>query len=309
MRAIVVKGFGGPEVLEVIETPTPEARRGQVRVKVAASAVNPVDVATAAGIMHQIGNAPEREQVGIGWDVAGTVDAVGEGVTGFAVGDRVVAVVDRVGAPLGAYADYVVVGTHAIAKVPDGVDLDEAATLPLPGLTALQALEALDLKAGDTLLVTGAAGGVGQFAVQFAAARAIEVVAQGAPEDEGYLRAIGATHVVHRGQDLGEAVRAIHPNGVDAAIDAAVLGVAALDAVRNKGGIATVVGTVPHLRGIGVHNILIQADSEHLSRILALVAEGFVRLSVAGSYPLEKAGDAFARFSARGVRGRLLIKP
>ncbi|GLZ80865.1 NADPH:quinone reductase [Actinorhabdospora filicis] len=309
MRAIVVKGFGGPEVLELIETPTPEARRGQVRIKVAASAVNPVDVATAAGIMHQIGNAPERAQVGIGWDVAGTVDAVGEDVTGLAVGDRVIALLDRTGAPLGAYADYVVAGTHAVARVPEGVDLDEAATIPLPGLTALQALEALDLKPGDTLLVTGAAGGVGQFAVQFAAARAIEVVAQGSPEDEGFLRAIGATHVVHRGQDLGEAVRAIHPGGVDAAIDAAVLGIAALDAVRNKGAISTVVGSVPHLRGIRVHNILIQADETHLAEVLGLVAEGFVRLNVAGSYPLERAGEAFTRFSARGVRGRLLIKP
>lgn len=309
MRAIIVTDFGGPEALELIETPIPEPRRGQVRVKVAASAVNPVDVATAAGVMHQVGNAPQRSQVGVGWDVAGVVDAVGEDVTGFAAGDRVVAVLDRVGAPLGAFAEYVVAGTHAVAHVPDGVDLDEAATIPLPGLTAHQALDALNLAAGDTLLVTGAAGGVGRFAVQLAAARGIEVVAQGSPADEAELRAIGAAHVVHRGDDLGEAVRAIHPSGVDAAVDAAVVGIAALDAVRNRGGVATVIGTLPHLRGIRIHEVLIQADPEGLAEILSLVDEGRLALRVADAYPLEKTAEAFARFTARGVRGRLLIKP
>ncbi|MEV0645098.1 NADP-dependent oxidoreductase [Phytomonospora sp. NPDC050363] len=309
MRAAVIHSFGGPDVVEIVELPLVEPRTGQVRVRVAAAAVNPVDLVTAAGVMHQVGNAPERARIGLGWDFAGTVDAVGPGVAAFAVGDEVAGILDRVGAPRGSFAEYVIADLGQIAKAPAKATTAQAATLPLPGLTAWQALAALDLKAGRTLLVTGAAGTLGAFAVQLAAGRGIEVVAQGGPGDAELLRSLGARHVIERGEDVGEAVRAIYPSGVDGALDAAVLGIAALDAVRNGGGIAMLVGTVPALRNITVHDILIHADSAALAELVALSDAGRLDLRVAETYPLGEIAAAFGRFVKGGLRGRIVLEP
>jgi len=309
MRAAVINSFGGPEVLQVIDVPTPEPRRGQVRVRIAAAAVNPVDVATAAGVMHQVGNAPERAQTGLGWDLAGTVDAVGPEVTGFAVGDQVIGILDRVGAPRGSFADHAIADAGQLAKAPANATPVEASTIPLPGLTAWQALAALALKAGQTLFVSGAAGTLGAFTVQLAAARGIEVIAQGGVDDEELLRSLGAAHVIRRGEDVGEAVRAIHPSGVDGAVDAAVLGIASLDTVRNGGAIAMLVGSVPHLRNITVHDILIHADAHALAELVSLAEAGRLDLRVAGTYPLDEIAAAYERFGKGGLRGRLVLEP
>ncbi|GIG71272.1 NADP-dependent oxidoreductase [Phytomonospora endophytica] len=309
MRAAVINSFGGPEVLQVIDVATPEPRRGQVRVRIAAAAVNPVDVATAAGIMHQVGNAPARAETGLGWDLAGTVDAVGPEVTGYAVGDQVIGILDRVGAPRGSFAEYAIADTGQLAKAPATATPAEASTIPLPGLTAWQALAALGLKAGQSLFVSGAAGTLGAFTVQLAAARGIEVLAQGGEGDKELLRSLGAAHVIRRGEDAGEAVREIHPSGVDGAVDAAVIGIAALDTVRNGGGIAMLVGTVPRLRNITVHDILIHADPHALAELVSLADAGGLDLRVAGTYPLSGIAAAYERFGEGGLRGRLVLEP
>ncbi|WP_079032277.1 alcohol dehydrogenase catalytic domain-containing protein [Streptomyces specialis] len=156
MRAVVVRGFGGPEVLETVEVPVPEPGPGQVRIRVEAAAVNPVDVATRSGFMVEAGLMAPREVTGIGWDVAGTIDAVGPGVDGHAAGDRVIGLRDRLDLPLGTYAEYVVLDTTAVAPAPAGLTAVEAATLPLNGLTAWQSLDhlrGLGVDAGDTVLV------------------------------------------------------------------------------------------------------------------------------------------------------------
>jgi NADPH:quinone reductase-like Zn-dependent oxidoreductase len=149
MRAAVVTTFGGPEAVEIVEVETPEPAARQVRIKVAAAALNPVDAGVRAGIF---GAADGR--IGLGWDVAGTVDATGEGTT-WNVGDEVVALQYGMVKPLGTHADYVVVDADAVAKAPATVDSVLAATLPLNALTAVQALDLLDLAPGRSLLVTG----------------------------------------------------------------------------------------------------------------------------------------------------------
>lgn len=162
MRAIFIHNFGGPDALNVVEIPTPEPRPGQLRIKVAAAAINPVDLATRAG---HLGEAIPDDQlpVGIGWDVAGMVDAVGTGVDGFAVGDAVTAIDDRLLKDLGTYAEYVVLDADAAAPAPRTADLVAASTLPLNAITAVQSLDLIDLEPDQTLLVTGAAGAVGGY--------------------------------------------------------------------------------------------------------------------------------------------------
>ncbi|MEV4006797.1 NADP-dependent oxidoreductase [Actinomadura sp. NPDC049753] len=315
MRAIIVRTPGGPDALELADVPVPVPGPGQVRIRVAAAAVNPVDAATRSGALADAGLMPpfgSRPAVGIGWDVAGTVDAIGEGVTRIAAGDEVIGLKDRLDVPLGAYADAIVLDADAVAPAPRSVTAPEAATIPLNGLTALQALDLLALPSGATLLVTGAAGAVGGYAVELAAHRGLRVVATASASDETLVRGFGADMFVPRGAHLGDAVRALVPGGVDGALDAALLSVAALDAVRNGGTFAAVNGgpaTPLPLRGITVHNVWIRADAAQLGMLAALTDEGGLTPRVADTLPLTEAPKAHTRLEAGALRGRLVLTP
>ncbi|NUU24424.1 MAG: NADP-dependent oxidoreductase, partial [Streptomycetaceae bacterium] len=178
MRALVSRfAPDGGHTLDIAELPVPEPGPGQVRVKVAAAAVNPVDVATARGLLAAGGLHPPREVLGLGWDVAGTIDAVGPELPrvdtaptpAYAVGDAVIGLADLLDVDSATHAEYVVLDRHQIAPAPRGLDPVAAATLPLNAMTAYQLLTRAALTPGQTVLVTGAAGGVGGFAVELAA--------------------------------------------------------------------------------------------------------------------------------------------
>jgi NADPH:quinone reductase len=328
MRAVVVRTYGGPEALEIEELPLPVPGPGQVRIRVRAAAVNPVDVFVRSGIAAQAGMLPARAGVGIGWDVAGEVDAVvpaggsADGSAGgraggpaggsaFAVGDRVIGLADRLDVPTAGYADYLVLDADAVAAAPRDVGFEAAATLPLNGLTAAQALAGLGLRAGRTLLVTGAAGAVGGYAVELAVAAGLRVVAVAAERDRELVLGFGAELFVPRDAELGAAVRALVPGGVDGVLDAATIGVRALDALRGGGSFASVTGpaTPPALRGTRVHMVFVRADGRQLAELVALVEAGTLTLRVAETFPLDKAASAHHRFAEGAVRGRLVLVP
>lgn len=311
MRAVVVRSYGGPEVLETVELPVPEPGPGQLRIRVRAAAVNPVDIATREGVLAAAGLHQDRTQLGVGWDLAGTVDALGEGVAGFAAGDEVIGVSAALEAPVKAYADYVVLDAEAVAPAPRGAGPAAAATLPLNGLTAWQGLELLGLQPGDAVLVTGAAGGVGGFAVELAAARGVRVVAVAGADDEKLVRGLGAEFFVPRDADLGTAVRELLPGGVDGVLDAAVVGAPALAAVRDGGAFTAVVagGAPEPVRSVRVANVWVHADAALLAELSALAGAGRLTLRVAGSYPLTGAAEAHRRLAEGGVRGRLVLEP
>ncbi|WP_067839486.1 zinc-binding dehydrogenase [Nocardia lijiangensis] len=199
---------------------------------------------------------------------------MGVGVTEFAVGDKVIGLRDRLDLSIGTY--YVVLDATALAPAPRGLSAAEAATVPLNGLTASQALDLLDLPPGGTVLVTGAAGAVGGFAVELAAHRGWRVVAHADEADEEFLRKVGAEWFVPRTDDLADAVRELVPGGVDAAVDAAVLGLPALGAVRNRGVFVSVIaGAAPTpLRGITVREQWVATDGSALARLAALAEPG-----------------------------------
>jgi NADPH:quinone reductase len=312
MRAVVVRNYGGQEALEVVDVPAPEPGRGQVRIRVEAAAVNPVDIATRQGLMNvaRPGVIRDRDHVGIGWDVAGTIDVPGPGVTSFGPGDRVIGLRDRLDQPLGTYAELLVLDEADVAPAPQGVDSVAASTLPLNGLTAIQALDLLGLAAGQTVLVTGAAGGLGGFVVELAALRGLRVIAAAGDDDEKLVAALGAAAFVPRSADLAAAVRDLVPGGVDAAFDAAMLGYPALDAVRASGSFAAFAGSGPvPVRGIRVVPVVIHADGAALTALSALAASGKLTLRVAGTYQLEDAPRAHERLETGGVRGRLVLIP
>ncbi|MEV7794142.1 NADP-dependent oxidoreductase [Streptomyces sp. NPDC087512] len=308
MRAVVARGYGGPGKLALVTVPLPEPGPGQVRIRVEAATVNPVDLVTRSGALVEAGLMAAREHTGIGWDVAGTVDRLGAGVTAFVPGQRVIGLRDLLDVSLGAYCEYLVLDAPAVAPAPPGVSAAAAATLPLNGLTALQALDLLGLSAGDTVLVTGAAGAVGGFAVELAARRGLRVVAQVGAADEEFARSLGAAWIVGRdASDLAAEVRHQVPGGVDGALDTAGLGVRALAAVRTRGAYVTVVGgSAPlPLRGIRVHQQWISSDGAALAELAGMD----LTLRVADVLPLERAAEAHERLAAGGMRGRLVLVP
>ncbi|MFE3038332.1 NADP-dependent oxidoreductase [Streptomyces canus] len=295
MRAAVVRTFGGPEAVEVVESDLPEPGARQVRIKVAGAALNPVDLGVRNGVFGGAG-----KQVGLGWDVAGTVDAVGV-ATVWTVGDEVVALHAGAAKTLGTHAEYVVVDTDAVAKAPVTVDAVHAATLPLNALTAVQALDLLELTEGQSLLVTGAAGAVGGFAVQLAARQGVSVTGLAREGDEEFVRSLGAA----------EFTTTAASGTFDAVLDAAVLGEAALERVRDGGAYVGVwPGAQPgSVRGVRTAAVEVAADGARLAELVALVDAGALTLRVAETYALDEVSKAHARLGEGGVRGRLVLVP
>ncbi|WP_327088813.1 NADP-dependent oxidoreductase [Nonomuraea sp. NBC_01738] len=304
MRALI----GGSGAPLLVEAPVPVAGPGQVRIKVVAAGVNPFDLAVAAGTLADYGVARKLGSYGIGFDAAGVVDQVGRGVA-FLPGQEVIALAARLELPTKAQADYLVVDASAVAPAPEGVPLTHAATLPLNALTAWQALDRVGLTQGRTLLVTGAAGAVGGFAVQLAASRGLRVAAVAGAADEELVRSLGAEWFVPRTDELAEAVRDVVPGGADAVIDAAVTGLGGLGAVRDGGAfVALSAGVAPvALRGIDVGTVFFREDGFALAEISRLAGLGRLSTRVAATYPLEKAAGAHTRLAAGGVRGRLVL--
>ncbi len=311
MKAVVVSRFGGPDVLEIADVPMPQPAADQVRIRVQAAAVNPVDIATRAGWLADSGLMAAGSEIGIGWDLAGVVNEVGPDVDQFAVGDPVIGMRDLLSAPIGAQAEHIVLGIDAVAPAPRSVSPVQASTLPLNGLTAMQALDRLELQAGQWLLVTGAAGALGGFALELAAIRGLRTLAVSSSQDEALTRQLGATEFIARTDSLGAAVRRVLPRGVDGALDAALVGMPALDAVRDGGSfVAVSAGAAPTpLRGTRVHNVWIRTDAPGLAELAALADAGRLTPRIAATQRLEAVAAAHERLAAGGVRGRIVLEP
>ena len=309
MKAVIIRGYGGPDVIELADVPIPQPGTGQVRIRVQAAPVHPVDIATRAGLLAGHGLMAASGDVGLGWDLAGVVDALGRGVDRFKAGDAVIGMRDLLTAPIGAQAEQVVLDTGAVAPAPRNVTPVEASTVPLNSLTADQALDLLALRPGQWLLVTGAAGALGGFALELAALRGLRTVAVAAPGDEKLVRWLGADEFVARTQGLGAAVRRIVPAGVDGALDAGLAGMPTLDAVRDGGAfVAVAAGAAPvPLRGTRVHNVWIRTDGPRLAELAALADAGQLTPRVAATLPFEQVAAAHERVAAGGLRGRIVL--
>ncbi|MFF1608079.1 NADP-dependent oxidoreductase [Amycolatopsis sp. NPDC058278] len=299
-RAVVYEKFGGPEVLELREVPEPHAGHGEVRVRVTAAGLNPMDWGLAARP-----EAAARFGItlpsGFGYDFAGVVDEVGPGVGGTAVGDRVH------GGALGrAVADFVVLkASDAFFPTPDGISDEVASTLPVAGSAAAAALAAVGLRAGDTLLVGGAAGGVGIFAVQLARLAGATVIGTAAEGTFPFLRKLGAEPVTY-GPGLAGRVREL--GDITAATD--LFGTETVEAALELGvppeRISTIsVGPNPPggVRATG------GADAEPgaLAKIADAIAAGRLTVPVAAVFPVEKIRDAVALQAARHVHGKVVV--
>ncbi|MFC7935160.1 NADP-dependent oxidoreductase [Streptomyces sp. NPDC057387] len=303
-RAVRLDSFGGPEVLDVQEVPTPQAGPGQIRVRVSAAGLNPMD-------WKMIADADTAALFGLSLptgfatDYAGVVDQVGDGVTGFEPGDRVFG-----GALSRAAADFVVVepdgsiAANEAYHTPDGVDDRIAATLTIAGRTASAALAVVGLGPDDTVLIGGAGGGVGVFAVQLARIAGARVIGTGSPASADYLRELGAEPVAY-GEGLADRVRALAPGGVTASLD--LHGTDTVHVARELGvpdsRICTIAGQVD---GVPTGNGANAAPGA-LEEIAGLVAAGRLRVPIAATFPVEQIREAAELQAGHRVKGKVVV--
>ena len=299
-RAAVVRTPGGPDSIEIVDVPVVEPGPGEVRVAIAAAAVNPVDLAVARGVFHEMGLVNQPEHTGLGWDFAGTVVATGPGVE-LATGTRVAGMVPGFDRSFGTYAEQLVVPAADVAVVPEGLDLAEASTVPLNGLAAAQIVDLLGNAPPDhnQLLVTGAAGAVGGYVASLAQGRGWRVTGLARPTDEPFVRGLGAGFTI-------EAVP-----GWDAVADAGVLQERGLALVRDGGAFVGVQpAAVPATeRGIKVDVVVTHPDGRRLSDLLARTADGRLPARVHAILPLEQVAEAHRAVAKGGVRGRYVLTP
>ena len=309
MRVTGVDEYGGPEVLREFEVPEPHAGPGEIRIAVRAAAVNPTDTLLRSGARAEMLADVPRPHVP-GMDAAGVVDEVGADVDRFDLGDDVMAIL-LPRATHGGYAQYVVVPAESAVKMPSNVTHAEASTLPMNGLTAQLALDLLDLPAGSTIGVTGAAGAFGGYVVELAKVRGLRVVADASPADVDLVRGLGADVVVARGDDVADRFLAECPGGLDAIADGSLQAPLLLRAIRDGGAIATVRGwDGPTERDITAHPVWVRdyvRATDSLDELRRLVEEGRVTLRVAAEVPAADAATAHAALEAGGRRGRFVL--
>jgi NADPH:quinone reductase-like Zn-dependent oxidoreductase len=305
MLVAEVAAFGGPDALAIAERPDPVAGPGQVLIRVRAANVNPTDLSVRDGTVLQ--RMPDLAlPVVPGWDVAGEVVALGDGVDGLSEGQRVVAVLywPALKGTQGAYSELVALDADWVVPTPDGMDDATAATIPLNALTAAQALDIIDPAPGTTLLVTGASGAVGAFGAQLAVQRGLRVIAQAGRDDEDFVASLGVEQVLPRDADL----TAI--DEVDNVFDAVPLGPVAATRMAS-GGTAVftrgVQGEAPEGRRYEV--VLAKPDRATLQRVVRDVADGLIATRVAQVLPLADAARAHELAAAGGTKGKILLAP
>lgn len=307
MRAAVYDTYGDADVITVREHDDPPVGPDTVLVRVKATSVNPVDWKIRLGYLQAA--YPHHLPIIPGWDVAGVVEAVGPAVvTGLKPGDEVWGYVRRDDVQWGTSAELVPAPERTVALKPAGLSFEEAAAVPLAGLTAYQALvEALDVQGGERVLVHAAAGGVGQFAVQIAAARGCEVVGTASPENHDALRELGVAEVIdyHAGP-ISEQLS----GPVDAVLD--LIGGEALEdaprQVKDPSRIASIIDAQTVL-GLGGRYVFVRPERDHLHALAALVDAGRLRVDIAEVFPLERIADAHRASETGHTRGKIVVTP
>ena len=300
MRALVLNSFAGIEGLELSEVPDPTPADGEQLVHVRAASLGPWDLAGAGGAFAATGGSGDFPQVQ-GWDFAGETED----------GHRVLGFVPQPWMGVGAFAERISVPFTILAPVPDALGFAEASALPVSALAARLLVDAVAVGDGDLVLITGAAGMVGGFAMQLATARGARVIAAVRDSDAEEARRLGAATVLDATDELEVAVRGRWQDGVDACIDTVGLRAAALVCVRDGGRFVTSVPTaVPDAaRGIAPETVQVQPDAGALAELADRAAAGELTVRIADVLPLERFREGYDRLQRRGLHGKVVLTP
>jgi NADPH:quinone reductase-like Zn-dependent oxidoreductase len=297
VKSVQFNEYGDPDVLHVVEADEPHAGPGQVRIKVAAAGVNGMDWKIRAGYLKDM--MPVTFPAGLGLDASGVVDEVGDGVDDVKVGDAVF------GSGRATYAEYAVLNYWATK--PDALSFAEAAGYPIPVETAIRILDQVGVQAGQTLLVSGASGGVGSAVLQIARDRGITVIGTAGAANQDYVRSLGATPTTY-GDGLVERVRALAPNGIDAALDIAGSGVIAdlIELTGDPGRVLSIADFAAPEQGAQVSTDSVNQNAAY-AEAARLATAGELSIPVQQSFPLDQAAQAHSLSAAGHVVGRLVL--
>ncbi|MFJ9662333.1 NADP-dependent oxidoreductase [Streptomyces griseoflavus] len=306
MKAISYARYGGPEVLELGEVDDPKVGPDAVLVKVRAAAVNPVDWKCREGYLDAI--LPAVFPVVPGWDVSGVVVQPGPAVPEFSVGDEVIGYVRADVLSGGTFAEYVAAPVRTLARKPGSMSFEEAAGLPLAGLTAHQMLSrVLGVRRGESVLVHAAAGGVGSIAVQLAVHLGARVIGTASERNHDFVRELGGEPVSH-GAGLAERVRELVPGGVDAVFDSVGGDTlrASVNLLAPEGRLASIAD--PEVVSLGGQYWFVRPDPQDLQHLSDLADQGVVTVHVSETFPLERAADAHRLNEEGRTRGKIVVR-
>lgn len=306
MRAITYSRYGASDVLELTEQPTPKVGPDSVLVRVRAASVNPVDWKVRAGYLDEIMDVTFPAVPG--WDVAGVVERVGLDTPEYQVGDEVYGYVRRDWVQGGTFAEYVAAPVRTLARKPSTLSFEEAAAVPLAGLTAFQAIRRAGVRDGQTVLVHAAAGGVGAFAVQIARSVGARVIGTASARNHEYLRDLGAEPVEY-GDGLADRVRALVPDGIDVVLD---FGgddlVETSKALLADGGVVASIVDAAARDELGGHYVWVRPSTADLDALAALIDAGTVKVDVAEVFELADAAAAHEASQTGHVRGKVVVR-
>lgn len=312
MNAIAFDDFGGIEVLALRDLPKPKPGRGEVLIRVRAAGVNPVDSKIRAGLLKT--RLPHQFPIIPGWDVAGTIVALGPGCKRFRRGEAVYAYARKPVIKDGCYAEFVVLPEKQVAHKPAALGFQEAASIPLAALTAWQSLfDAAGARKGQTVLIHAAGGGVGGFAVQLAKWRGARVIATASASKHAYVRALGADEVIdYPRTDFVAAALALEPRGVDVVFDTVgdEVQVKSIAALRRNGMLVTILAPRPELKaakGIRWKYVFVAPNAAQLNRLAKLVDAGRLKTHLSAVLPLEQAAEAHRLIETRHTLGKIVL--
>ncbi len=305
MKALVYRDFGGSDRFEITDLPAPHIGPDTLVVRVVAAGLNPVDYKVREGYLR--GLIDTALPAVPGWDVAGVVEQTGLDTPEFAVGDAVLAYARADVVQHGSLAELMPVPVRTATLKPEGISFEQAAALPLTGLTALQSIERSGLGEGSTVLIHGAAGGVGSFGVQLAKLRGARVIGTASPRNHDYLRDLGAEPVAY-GDGLVDAAKQLAPEGFDVIIDFA--GGSSLDstsALLKDGGRVVSIADPRARTEFGGDYVWVRPDAAQLGELAALVADGTLRVEIAATFPLDEGAAAYAQLEEGHTRGKIVV--
>ncbi|WP_242919871.1 NADP-dependent oxidoreductase [Pontibacter liquoris] len=312
MKAALYDQFGGPDTIRLATIDVPEIQEGEVLVRIKGAGVNPVDHAVREGYLKDY--LPTSFPVIPGWDMAGVVEDRGFSARRFEVGDEVYAYARRPVVHYGTFAEYIVLPESYLAKRPQSISWEEAAGIPLVGLTAYQSMfDAGNLQAGQTVLILGASGGVGSMAIQLAKAKGAQVAGVASEKNHAYMQELGADHTIdYRDNQVGEAVKKLFPDGVDLIFDctSGETLTQSLQALKPSGKLVSILhhgeGLDPKIQ---FTYVFVEPNARQLEALCQLAEAGKLQVHVSQTFPLEETAQALEQAHSLHTRGKLVIVP
>ncbi|OLY95008.1 zinc-binding oxidoreductase [Cnuella takakiae] len=312
MRAVYYRQFGEIAVLEVGELPVPELKEGEVLVRVKAAAINPVDAGVRRGMLSSF--IPVQFPAIPGWDVAGVIEERGFAARRFPVGAEVYGYARRPVVQWGSFAEYIVLPESYLALRPQQLSWEEAAGIPLVGLTAYQSLfDAGGLQAGQTVLILGASGGVGSLGIQLAKSRGAKAIGVASARNHAFMTELGAVGSIdYNSPQLAEEVKRFVPEGVDLIFDCASGDTLtnSLPALKPGGRLVSILNRGTDLdKGIDFHYVFVEPNATQLGELAQLADAGGLKVKVSATYKLEDAAEAFRQIESHHTQGKVVLVP